>query len=396
MTARERRDGVRLGALLCTAWLLASGIALPQDKSVPDVRRQQQELEKIKREVSQSQKRIDSLKREESRLNAELSGYDEKIASQRRSLNSTAADLSKVSRLINEAEKQRDGGREELERRQRRLLGNIRQLYLSSRSARAGFASGALEERSLNRRLVYLATVAGYESQQVAAVDQTITGITQEIAKLQSREVRLSAQKEERAAAYTLETSRKQKRQQALDRLRRTAKEESDRIVTLQKAAAEMEALVARLEKSREQKPAKRRQSESSAFTALKGLLDPPCRGTVVEKFGPATHPVTKLKSYSPGITIQGASSGAVVAVASGEVVYTGTLRGYGNFVIVNHGGDYFATYALLGQISVTTGHTVVEGTTLGRSGSDGLVRFELRNGREAVNPMEWLRRDAF
>ena len=80
-----------------------------------------------------------------------------------------------------------------------------------------------------------------------------------------------------------------------------------------------------------------------------------------------------------------------MTAVASGTVLYTGNLRGYGNFVIINHDHQYYSTYANLGDVTVSQGQFVESRAKVGASGTDGVVKFELRKGRESLDPVSWI-----
>ena len=167
--------------------------------------------------------------------------------------------------------------------------------------------------------------------------------------------------------------------------------DESERIMTLQQAAREMEDIIARLEKARLERQRAGQQQGPSVFASLRGQLPSPFRGKIIVPFGNSTDPITKLKSFSPGITIKGRAGREVIAVASGSVAYVGNLRGYGNFVIINHDRQYYTTYAGLAVIEVAEGQFVREGARLGKSGSDGEIKFELRRGRESLDPVEWI-----
>ena len=104
----------------------------------------------------------------------------------------------------------------------------------------------------------------------------------------------------------------------------------------------------------------------------------------------------TKLKSFSPGISIQGRAGQPVYSIAAGSVAYVGDLRGYGNFVIIDHDGIYFTTYAGIVRAEVVSGELLAGGTKLGEAGPDGLIKFELRKGREPLDPIKWISIDAF
>ena len=77
---------------------------------------------------------------------------------------------------------------------------------------------------------------------------------------------------------------------------------------------------------------------------------------------------------------------------AAGTVSYRGSLRGYGNFVIISHDSQYFTTYAGLGKVDVSQGQYLSAGSKLGTAAADGQVRFELRRGREPLDPVKWIK----
>lgn len=85
------------------------------------------------------------------------------------------------------------------------------------------------------------------------------------------------------------------------------------------------------------------------------------------------------------------ASGGAVVAPAGATVDYAGPLSGWGEVVILNLGPGWRAVIAGLDSVSVEVGGRVDEGETLGRSGAEGEVYFELRRDERAVDPTPWL-----
>ena len=154
-----------------------------------------------------------------------------------------------------------------------------------------------------------------------------------------------------------------------------------------------MEAIIARLEKERERAtPSGGEIYGSSLFASLKGHLPPPYRGKVVVRYGNSVDPVTRLKSFSPGISIRGEPGGIVRSIASGTIAYSGELRGYGKFVIINHDNQYYTTYAGLGKVLVSQGQHIQVQTGVGEAAADGIMKLEIRKGRESLDPVEWIR----
>ena len=122
-----------------------------------------------------------------------------------------------------------------------------------------------------------------------------------------------------------------------------------------------------------------------------------PLRGTITMEYGSRVHPTFKTKIFNSGIDIKAASGTAVKAAGPGEVLYQGWLRGFGQVVIIDHGGDITTVYAHLGGASVREGAAVKTGTVIGTVGNTGTdseygLHFEVRKNGSAVNPMNFLR----
>jgi len=127
-----------------------------------------------------------------------------------------------------------------------------------------------------------------------------------------------------------------------------------------------------------------------------KGSLIPPVIGHLLTKFGRKRD--KKLNAYivSNGIHIQIEKGSVVRSVFNGKVLYTGTLEGYGNIIIVGHGLNYHSLYGHLDEITTLSGKAVRAGQIIGRSGDTGSrlgesVYFEMRHNGKPIEPTAWL-----
>ena len=133
-------------------------------------------------------------------------------------------------------------------------------------------------------------------------------------------------------------------------------------------------------------------------FIDRRGELPVPTPGRIVSTFGTHEDPELGTLTFEKGIEIDAPMGAPVRAVHSGRVVYAGWYKGYGNLVIVEHGGGYHTLYAHLSTLSLEAGTGVEGGDVVGDVGDTGSLKgphlyFELRAGTKAVNPMEWLSR---
>jgi murein DD-endopeptidase MepM/ murein hydrolase activator NlpD len=123
----------------------------------------------------------------------------------------------------------------------------------------------------------------------------------------------------------------------------------------------------------------------------------PSAAGLVWPVSGPITSPFGwRWGRMHQGIDI-GASSGTPIhAAASGTVIYCGWEEGYGNFVVIDHGGNLATAYGHQSAIAVACGQTVSQGQVIGYVGCTGHctgphLHFEVRINGNPVDPMGYL-----
>ncbi len=98
----------------------------------------------------------------------------------------------------------------------------------------------------------------------------------------------------------------------------------------------------------------------------------------------------------SKGISIRGKEGQAILAASSGKVVYSGNgLLGYGNLIIVEHGGQFLSAYAHNRQLLVAEGGYVKRGQKIAELGKSETQRpklyFEIRHKGKPVDPLRYL-----
>ena len=127
-------------------------------------------------------------------------------------------------------------------------------------------------------------------------------------------------------------------------------------------------------------------------FESLRGKLNLPVRGEVTNKFG-SSRQDTGLTWK--GLFIKSSEGSEVKSVASGRVVFADWMRGFGNLIIVDHGGGYMSLYgnnqALLRKIGDTVkgGDTIASVGNSGGNDTSGLY-YELRSHSKPLDPMSW------
>ena len=127
-----------------------------------------------------------------------------------------------------------------------------------------------------------------------------------------------------------------------------------------------------------------------SKTTKIKGSFIWPVRGSLVSRFG-----IRNGMRYE-GIEIAVPSGTPVKAASDGEVVYEGSLKGYGNLLILKHKNQYNTVYAYNHINLVRLGQKVKKGETIAKVGNSGRfseprLHFQIREKNQARNPLFFL-----
>jgi murein DD-endopeptidase MepM/ murein hydrolase activator NlpD len=138
-------------------------------------------------------------------------------------------------------------------------------------------------------------------------------------------------------------------------------------------------------------------QSAQSSNSYSPGDTSPSAAGFIWPVNGPVTSGFgMRWGRMHEGIDIGVASGTPIHAAASGRVVYSGWMDGYGNLVAIDHGRGISTAYAHQSSIAVGNGQTVSQGQVIGYVGCTGHcfgphLHFEVRINGSAVDPLGYL-----
>ena len=131
----------------------------------------------------------------------------------------------------------------------------------------------------------------------------------------------------------------------------------------------------------------------AGVFGQLRGKLRMPAVGQIKGRFGSAREDGgTTWK----GIFIRAEEGTEVRAVASGKVVFSEWMRGFGNLLVIDHDDDFFSVYGNNQTLLATVGQQVSAGVPVSTVGSSGGIPeaglyFELRHKGLAFDPLKWI-----
>jgi septal ring factor EnvC (AmiA/AmiB activator) len=287
------------------------------------------------------------------------------------------------------------------------------QLYRQYLNGQQSYLRALLEQRDPNaiaRDLRYFSYVARARAaliaslrknlDQVATLDAQTEATLAEIAKLQQAQLEerqnLTQQQAERKRVLQRLTAQLQAQRGEISRLKRDEKRLS-RLV--ERLARIVPPTPRRAERApRTQAPALRNEALPSsdmagnAFGALKGKLRLPVRGEIANRFGA---PREDSGISWKGLFIRAGEGEEVRAVADGQVVFADWLRGFGNLMILDHGGGYMSLYGNNQALLKRVGDEVKAGDTIAAVGNSGGnpepgLYFEMRHQSKPFDPLAW------
>jgi septal ring factor EnvC (AmiA/AmiB activator) len=366
---------------------------------------QTEELARIRTQLEEKRKSMELLHQKEKNAYEELLNAEERLDLTQRFLRQLEVREKKVEEelMIEEVSLGETNDQLLLYRHQSKL--RLREIYKHHRLNSVAVIFNASSLADLLRRFDLVRMILMRDQDNLARI-QNVKEISEE------KERNLNASRTEQAQLERRKTVEEniysqqlQEKNQLIKRIRAEKDAYALAVSELERDAAVLEEVITSVqpdnpvgaegvvERSNRMKP----ESSGGLFVISKGKLPWPVRGRVVSRFGEQVNPQFQTRIKNNGIEIESVAGGEVVAVSEGKVIYSSSLRGYGNLVILEHDDGYYTLYARLSEIWVSLNQVVDRLQAIGTVGENGLsfqptLHFEIREGKYPCNPLEWLR----
>ncbi len=137
------------------------------------------------------------------------------------------------------------------------------------------------------------------------------------------------------------------------------------------------------------------RKKQNSNVVVAPGKMRRPVGAAINSPYGYRVHPIYGDSRLHAGVDFNASYGTAIAAAKAGKVIYASQMSGYGNVIIIDHGGGISTLYAHQSSFAVSLGAVVSQGKTIGYVGATGNVtgphlHFEVRVNGAPVNPMPY------
>lgn len=362
------------------------------------IKEENQRLKKIDQQIKSVKDEINNLQKKES-------GYLETLHKIEKLLRDTEKELQVIEKDLELAQKEIELGEDELilekqilKERTKLLENRLREIY---KRRLTGYLEILFKSESFSdflTRFRYIKNILSLDAEVINDIHRQMKKIEDNKVNLENREEILNLLKREvEKEKENVEFSIRAKKS-IVNKINSQKEVYLKSLKELEQSSLEIKNIIERIYKQQEEDSKRVTQKEVPAITLKpkKGILALPVQGKLISGYG--RHKNTNFNTYTfnSGIDISAPLGQVVHAAGSGEVIYTGSIKGYGQIIIIDHGGRITTLYAHLSKILIDIGDKVKKEQIVGQVGDSGGVsstrlHFEVRVEGKPTDPMNWL-----
>jgi septal ring factor EnvC (AmiA/AmiB activator) len=382
--------GVLVALLLAGALLGAHPQLEAADKQTPA--QKEAELKRVQTRIDKVRKTVNADIEKRDRLGAQLRDAELGVQAARKQLETVREQRIQSESQLQEFEREQARREQELAAERAALAGELRTAYVNGREEQLKLLLNQEDPASFGRTLAYYGYFGRARAGRIDGIREKLEHLAlvrEKIAAETERLRQLEARQQEEVDA--LRAAQKQ-RTRAVAAIDTQIKTRGGELTRLQNQARSLERLIAELRKALENVPV----AKQAPFENLRGKLPWPVQsGKVLAKFG---QPRAGGSLRWQGMLVGTDRGARVRAPFAGRVVYADWLPGMGLMIVIDHGKGYMSLYGHNEELFRSVGEPVTAGDVIASVGDSGghnqpALYFEVRRGREPVNPEIWLQR---
>ncbi|MGE9922100.1 murein hydrolase activator EnvC family protein [Acidaminococcus fermentans] len=344
------------------------------------------QLDEIQQKLGEKDAQLEDKKKEISNAMERLILTQEELAEAKRKLAAIESRQQALSIKIRQNEAALAAKQEEYDKSRSVYKKRLRDIYENGQVNYLDVLLGAADFRDFSSRMYLLQRVIRRDFALIDRLEEQREALLQQKAELDDIRKQLAAahaesQKEKEIVAQKTVERQKLYEQALAEKAQLDAEYEE-----LQRNSQEITAMIQRMEQEGRMMP----QAGGT------GQLAWPVNGEITSPFGWRVHPIWGTQIFHAGLDIGADYGDPVHAADSGTVVFAGWMGGYGNAVMIDHGGGMVTLYGHNSSITVGEGEQVSKGQTIALAGSTGNstgphCHFEVRIHGEVVSPLQYL-----
>ncbi|MDQ2069864.1 murein hydrolase activator EnvC family protein [Natronospira bacteriovora] len=373
--------------LLCLLTALPVSV-LAQDEAV----QRQAELEALQERINELRQTLERERGQRDSASEALRAAEEEVGRLGRELRQTERDIRRHEERLNALRQERGERERDIEQERDALARQIQGAYRTGREEQIKLLLNQEDPAAFGRMLVYYDYLNRARTERISRIAEHV----RELARLadavdETLDDLAQARARQRQSLDAMEATR-ENREAAVARIEERLRDRGQRLTRLEEDEAELQRLIRSLQDTLGDIPS--RLHEGRPFGELRGQLPWPTEGRVSRRFNDDR---AGGRMRWRGMVIDASAGSEVRAVSHGRVAYSGWLQHYGLILIIDHGDGWLSLYGHNQAVYQDVGDWVDAGDVIASVGDSGgrdasSLYFEIRNGREPVNPHRWLR----
>ena len=369
--------------------------------AAPATSAQKEELKQLRGRIEALQKRLAASEETKSEAVDALRESEHAISETNRTLRELAGQQREVDARLAELQSQSRRSSADIEVQQARLARLLYQQYAGAQPDALKLLLNREDPNRIARELYYLTHLSRARADLISGLRSNLGRLTDLTRATQEQSAELAAiHAEQQTLRERLETD-KRARKDVLVKVSRQIEKQRREISTLKRdenrLARLLEQLSQMLSRSRSERLRNERlpdaAGDGTTFSQLKGRLNLPVRGELRNRFG---SPREDSGLSWKGLFIAAPTGQEVKAIAAGRIVFADWLRGFGNLLIIDHGGGYMSLYGNNESLYKRVGEATQGGETVAGVGNSGGntnsgLYFEIRYQGKAFDPLGWV-----
>ncbi len=369
-----------------------------------------EELQENKEQIGQVQQQLNQTSNQKSTAKAEVEKLDNELNKVNTEYERLTKELADTNAKLEAATKELEAAKAKREVQYETLKERIKVMYEEGDIGYLEVLLNAKDFSDYLNRMEYINRIMDYDNNLLAdfqATEQLISDKVDEIEAYKQQLESLAAQQQAKKIELDGKVAEK------LDLISKLSKDEAtynQQLSDLQEDNAAIEALIRKAENEAAAAKAAAQAAAANATQASYSTSNkvysysggrflwpvPAYVGVINDVYGYRSSPISGKGELHSGLDMKAPYGTDIVAADDGTVIYAAVRNGYGNCVIIDHGGGFSTLYGHNSSLCVTAGQSVVRGQVIAKAGATGYAtgphcHFEVRINGKYVDPNPYL-----
>ena len=366
----------------------------------------EKDIIKIQKEINQLDRNIKKNTEAKKDLSSELKQKEKKISKTKKELYKIKKKFKSNKKKIKRLNKQLLKLEKKIKIKKKLLSSRLYQAYTNGNPGYLQMYLDGINPSQISRESYYIGYYSKQQDVEINEIKKSYKKI--EVTKILTNKTLKKVASLKKRKERNAKKLQKQKREKAkvikkINKKLSSQKKRKQKLIQNEKKLTTIfKALIKKIKANANKKSSKKIKADNKLipdnkfdgidFRKLKGKLKLPVKGKIIHKFN------SKRKDTGvawKGIFIKAKEGGDVYAIASGKVVFSDWIKGFGNIIIIDHGKGYMSLYGNNSSLLKESNDIVKGGSVIaivGNSGGNSTngLYYELRKNSKPFNPIKW------